>query len=271
MKNKKTVIYLIILAISICFFIFSIARFTKRISKKDPRIKEKIEYVDSSLSFEDTTHDFGTLYAGDIVYKDFYITNEGQEKVKILKVKTSCGCTAVDHPKYLKPGKNGKIKIKYNTTSRSGKTRATIHVITNSKTKKETKIIISAQVNPSLLIDPPVTLFYNVDESGDQQKIISIKSDPNADYDFKIKKIKMTVDFADFEYKKIEKNHYEIQLSIDADKTKLYYKKRVDKIMAKNPKYNPPEHKKVGGTLEISFKSKDNRTDVYYFYASINK
>lgn len=270
--NKKNIIYIIILLSSIAFFIFSLTIFINKFKrKKNPNIKKKIEYVDSNLVFEDLTHDFGLLYEGDLVYHDFYFYNEGDKKIDIIKVKTSCGCTSVEHPKYLKPDKRGKIRIKYNTTSRTGNTHATVHIITNSKSSKKTTINIFAKIKPSLLFNPPVTLFYKVEESGDQTKTLQIKADSSADYDFKIKKIKKTVDFVSVDYKQIKKNYFEVYLNLDSQKTIDYYNKRVDEIKKNNPRYKAPPHKKIGGTLQIEFKSKDKRKITYYFYASLNQ
>ena len=76
----------------------------------------------SQIKFEKTTHDFGTLKEeqGKATAK-FVFVNVGKDDLKIVNVRTSCGCTASDYPHDpIKPGKTGKIQITFNSANRLG-------------------------------------------------------------------------------------------------------------------------------------------------------
>lgn len=55
--------------------------------------------------------DFGTQRAGKKIERMLTIKNIGKAELKIESVVPSCGCTAVDFPKSISPGKAGRIKV----------------------------------------------------------------------------------------------------------------------------------------------------------------
>jgi len=103
-----------------------------------------------NISFEKTTHDFGTIKEeiGNAVAK-FVFTNTGKSDLKILKVKTSCGCTASDYTKtVIKPGDKGFVSAIYHTAHRPGAFRKTITVTVNNPDKPNTVLFIKGKVSP---------------------------------------------------------------------------------------------------------------------------
>lgn len=66
-------------------------------------------------------YDFGTVTSGEKVKSDFLVTNTGDDLLKIIDVKASCGCTAALPEKTeLEPGESTKIKVEFNSRGRSG-------------------------------------------------------------------------------------------------------------------------------------------------------
>jgi hypothetical protein len=69
-----------------------------------------------TISFNETTHDYGTIAKGGNGQTFFTVTNTGDKPLIITKVQPSCGCTT---PKWdanpIMPGKSSKIDVGYNT------------------------------------------------------------------------------------------------------------------------------------------------------------
>jgi hypothetical protein len=102
------------------------------------------------INFENKTHDFGTIKEeiGNAVAK-FVFTNTGKADLKILKVKTSCGCTASDYSRnVIKPGEKGFVSATYHTAHRPGPFRKTITVTVNDPDNPNTVLFIKGTVTP---------------------------------------------------------------------------------------------------------------------------
>ncbi|MCF8330888.1 MAG: DUF1573 domain-containing protein [Bacteroidales bacterium] len=91
-------------------------------------------------------HNFGKVKPGSKQTYNFILRNEGQNDLKIRKVKASCGCTATHTgKKTLKSSEETNIKVTFNTSGRSGKQHKTITVITNDP--KNPRKILHIQAN----------------------------------------------------------------------------------------------------------------------------
>ncbi len=87
----------------------------------------KIEFKD-----KDNTIDYGTVTKeADNGIRSFEFTNTGDADLIITNVQSSCGCTVPSKPDGpIKPGKTGKIDVKYNMNP--GPIRKTITVESNA-------------------------------------------------------------------------------------------------------------------------------------------
>jgi Protein of unknown function (DUF1573) len=78
----------------------------------------------------------------------FAFTNKGANPIKIVGIKTSCGCTVADIDKKLyAPGEKGSIKVSYNGTS-SQSEDSLRHVVV--VTDEETNNFYSLEVQPKI-------------------------------------------------------------------------------------------------------------------------
>jgi len=102
------------------------------------------------LSFEKQEHDFGTIKQGDKVTYDFKFKNTGEGELIISDAKGSCGCTVPEYPKTpIKPGEDGKIKVSFDSSGKSGINSKSVTLTCNIKEGK--KIInIKANIEASL-------------------------------------------------------------------------------------------------------------------------
>lgn len=85
------------------------------------------------ITFENTTHDYGTVaYGGDGVCF-FKFTNTGKEPLILQQPQSSCGCTVPSWPKEpVLPGESNEIKVTYNT-KKVGPINKTVTVRSNAK------------------------------------------------------------------------------------------------------------------------------------------
>lgn len=69
-----------------------------------------------TISFNEKTHDYGTIVKGSDGQTFFTVTNTGDKPLIISKVKPACGCTTPEWSQDpIMPGKSAKIKVGYNT------------------------------------------------------------------------------------------------------------------------------------------------------------
>ena len=105
-------------------------------------VKEvKENNIGAKIFFPETQHDFGVVEEGKKLEYTFKFQNNGTESLVIKDVKTSCGCTAaVVSENTVKPGKDGSIKVNFDTKNRSGRNSKSITVVSND-TKEPNKVI----------------------------------------------------------------------------------------------------------------------------------
>lgn len=85
------------------------------------------------ITFEKTTHDYGTVVKGGDGTCEFKFKNTGVEPLILSNVASSCGCTVPEWPREpILKGKSSSIKVKYDT-NRLGPINKTITVMSNGK------------------------------------------------------------------------------------------------------------------------------------------
>ncbi len=84
-----------------------------------------------TMNFESKEFNFGKLKQGEKVTHEFKFKNNGKRDLIIHKTKTSCGCTAVETKKVIKPGEASTIKAVFNSAHKSGKQNKSVTLITN--------------------------------------------------------------------------------------------------------------------------------------------
>ena len=106
--------------------------------------------ADSSMlpefEFENTTHHFGEITAGEKVSYTFKFKNTGGSDLVIANASASCGCTVPEYTKAaVHPGDNGEIKVTFDSNGKSGMVSKTVTVLAN--TMPATKVLtISAEI-----------------------------------------------------------------------------------------------------------------------------
>lgn len=101
----------------------------------------------TTITFDKTEHNFGTVKQGDQVECVFKITNTGNEPLIIEDAKGSCGCTVPEYPKEPIPGGQTRdIKVKFNSTGKKGSQTKTVSLTANTE-PIQTVLTIKAEVD----------------------------------------------------------------------------------------------------------------------------
>ncbi len=100
----------------------------------------------AEITFQKTTHDFGQVTQGEVLEYTFVFTNTGGSDLIIYSASASCGCTVPDYEKQpVPPGKQGKVKIVFNTRGFRGAQSKSISLFTNSS-EPATVLFVRARI-----------------------------------------------------------------------------------------------------------------------------
>ena len=75
--------------------------------------------------------DFGEQLEGKTVTRSFLVKNKGKKTLEISAVDASCGCTTVDFPKTIAPGREKAITVKVNIGNVEGEHVKTVTIKSN--------------------------------------------------------------------------------------------------------------------------------------------
>lgn len=108
--------------------------------------------IDSSylpmVTWKEDDYDFGTIFEGDIVTKEFAFTNTGTAPLLILKATSTCGCTIPEWPKNpVQPDSSSFIRVKFNSLHKQGGQRKTVTIFANT-IPNTTTVTIHGKVEP---------------------------------------------------------------------------------------------------------------------------
>lgn len=127
-------------------------------------------------------YDFGEILEGQVVSHEFEVVNNGKSNLRLEKVRSSCGCTAVQPVQtLLKPGEKTKIKVEFNSENRLGPQTKYVYVFSNDPQTPEYKLTFNAVVvekifapkdkSAKLVLDKNQFDFGNIEEG----KVVDVK------------------------------------------------------------------------------------------------
>jgi len=88
----------------------------------------------TTVKFDETEFDFGTVEMGEKVEHVYKFTNSGDEPLTISNAKGSCGCTVPQWPKEpIAPGESGEILVSFDTKNKPNKQTKTVTITANTE------------------------------------------------------------------------------------------------------------------------------------------
>jgi hypothetical protein len=170
--------------------------------------------------------DFGTVAQGEEIGANFTLTNEGDGPLQVKTVRPTCGCTVVDYPKSIEPGKNGIIKAKVDTTEFAGPISKSMLLMTDDPESPSMSLVIKAVVKPFVEVLPrPLVRINAIQGERSSQKVVLV-ADPSVGEDLEIVRIESNVPQLLTSYRKLEKkehvdsrspHQFEVELSLSED------------------------------------------------------
>jgi hypothetical protein len=117
--------------------------------EKAAQSESKTSTSTAAMSFDKTTHDFGTIQEGETVQTTFTFTNVGQTDLIIVDARGSCGCTVPNYPKNtpIAPGATGEILVSFDSSNKPNMQQKTVTISANTSSGRET-LRIKALVTP---------------------------------------------------------------------------------------------------------------------------
>jgi len=103
----------------------------------------------TTITYEETTYDFGKTIDGSKVKYSYKFKNTGKEPLIISDAKGSCGCTVPVWPKDpIGPGKTGEIKVEFDSKGKLGPQTKKVTVVANTQ-PAQTFLTIKGEVTPA--------------------------------------------------------------------------------------------------------------------------
>lgn len=105
-----------------------------KVAQREEQIKDMPK---TSIIFDETKHDFGTITEGEKVKHAFHFKNTGTNPLLISRAVASCGCTIPSYPKEpIPPGGEGDIVVEFNSKNRPGQQRKNVMIYSNAQDEK---------------------------------------------------------------------------------------------------------------------------------------
>jgi hypothetical protein len=135
--------------------------------------KKVVNRKKAKMSFKEKEYNYGMIEQGDEVVHNFTFTNTGDADLVVKSADATCGCTTPEYPFVpIKPGKTGKIGVKFNSTGKLGPQKPMVTLVTNASPRvhriylngfvnagpKETPEVIEPTVIEQDLIEPDVEI-----------------------------------------------------------------------------------------------------------------
>ncbi|MCA9243052.1 MAG: DUF1573 domain-containing protein [Phycisphaerales bacterium] len=120
------------------------------------------------VQLSQTVWDFGEVWSGEPATAEIKIENVGNADLDILRVKTSCGCTAAKPKKNkLVPGESDSISLSYNTSKRKTDVSQYVTVETNDPESPSLRIHVKGTVKQFVDMKPIDRIAFGRLKEGD--------------------------------------------------------------------------------------------------------
>lgn len=103
----------------------------------------------TTMTFEETTFDFGTVAEGELVSHTYKFKNTGSEPLILSNAKGSCGCTVPKWPREpIAPGATGEIVVEFNSKGKKGARNQKVTITANTN-PPQTFLSLTGTVEPT--------------------------------------------------------------------------------------------------------------------------
>jgi len=115
--------------------------------------------AEPQMALKQQIYDFKNVLEGELLERTFEVMNQGDEPLKIERVKPDCSCSVVDFDPLIPPKGEGKITVKINTRGFEGPERWVVKVFSNDPKWKEAVLDLRANVKQVITLSGTAVLF----------------------------------------------------------------------------------------------------------------
>ncbi len=127
------------------------------------------------IALKQQIHDFKNVLEGEILTHTFELLNQGDEALKIERVKPDCTCSIVHFDPIIPPTAQGKITVNINTRGFEGSERWLVKVFSNDPKWKEAVLDLRANVKPVIVLTDS-TVFFSGKKNTSMTREIEIRT-----------------------------------------------------------------------------------------------
>ena len=109
-------------------------------------------FADPRMMLKQQIQDFKNVLEGETLSHTFDILNEGDEPLKIERVKPECTCSVVHFDSLIPPKGEGRITVKIDTRGFDGPERWVVKVFSNDPKWKEAVLDLRANIRPIITL-----------------------------------------------------------------------------------------------------------------------
>ena len=132
-------------------------------------------YAAPNLACDEPEYQFGELDSSETVKHDFVIRNEGDEPLKITRVRPDCGCTLARlKDKTIAPGKQTSLSARLSLKGRHGKQRKRITLETNDPSQPRFVLYMTGHAVAVLETRPARLYWGNIRQNAAIEKTVDI-------------------------------------------------------------------------------------------------
>lgn len=128
-----------------------------------------------TVAFEATSVDLGEVMQDATHPCTFKISNKGKGVLRVLELKTCCGCTASAESQEVLPGHSCRLDVNIMAKT-SGRIQKTVRVRTNDPKVPVVTLQIQATVKPNFIFEPPSLEFGNVGRGQESTRQIIVRA-----------------------------------------------------------------------------------------------
>jgi len=127
------------------------------------------------MELKQQIHDFKNVLEGELLTHTFELLNQGDEALKIERVKPDCTCSIVHFDPIIPPTAQGKITVNINTRGFEGPERWLVKVFSNDPKWKEAVLDLRANVKPVIVLTDS-TVFFSGKKNTSMTREIEIRT-----------------------------------------------------------------------------------------------
>lgn len=135
----------------------------------------------AAAMFDEKDHDFKTVARGSDTVHRFEVTNKYKEDIRLLSVRSSCGCTTPSlESKDLKSWEKGYVVAKFNTRTFTGIHSATLTVDIEVRSKTvspyrgQVQLRVHGNIRGDIVFEPGSLFFGDVDQGVSTERKVSV-------------------------------------------------------------------------------------------------